>query len=619
MKTPTSTVKAIFVTSLVLLFGIGTSVHASSFREVAYEFDSYTFGNLDWAESADDTSTGPNSLGFSVTIGGATYSYFDMSSNGYIELLTDACDVPTDHGWGDVNGLITADPCATYLLAAYDDLSSLVYGYHGYLLLSDPNRAVFYYETETYEDTGVSLDQLNLFEVILYEDGNVQWNFNYAEYSFSLLDLFSGLYFGNTQTLLELDRYHIPEQESYLYYGCDDWLTTDFNNDCFTDWADFGIFALQWFKCTELNNINCWLYTLTINTVGSGSVTKTPDQATFTYGTIVDVNAIADPGWTFDSWSGDLTGSTNPNSITMDGSKTITATFTEDQYVLTINTVGNGSVTKDPNQATYTYGTIVDVNAIADANWTFSAWSGDLSGSNNPDTITMDANKTVTATFTEDQNHATLTINTIGSGSVTKTPDQATFTYDTIVDVNAIADPGWTFDSWSGDLTGSTNPNSITMDVNKTVTATFTEDQYTLSINTVGNGSVTKDPNQATYTYGTFVDVNAIADANWAFSAWSGDLSGSNNPETITIDSNETITATFTQEQYTLTINVVGAGTVTKTPDQETYLSGTIVDVNAIGDGPWTFDSWSGDLLGSINPETITMDEDKIVTATFTM
>jgi hypothetical protein len=257
MKTLTSTIKAIFVTSLVLLFAIATSVHASSFREVPYEWENYTSGALDWADSDDDASTGSTALGFSVTIGGATYSYFDMSSNGYIELLTDAFDVPTDHGWGDVNELISDDPSATYLLAAYDDLTSLVYGYYGYKLFSDPNRAVFYYYTETYEDTGEPTDELNKFEVILYEDGNVQWNFNYAEYRFFLLDLFSGLYFGNTQTLLELTRYHIPEQESYLYYGCDNWLTTDFNNDCFVDWADLGIFTEQWLKCAELNDPNC--------------------------------------------------------------------------------------------------------------------------------------------------------------------------------------------------------------------------------------------------------------------------------------------------------------------------------------------------------------------------
>ncbi len=258
MKTLTSSIKAIFVTSLVLLFGIGTSVHASSFREVTYEFEDYIEGALDWADSADDSNSGPIALGFSVTIGGATYSYFQMGSNGDIELLTDAGDVPTGRGYDSLDGLITFDPCATYLLAAYDDLSSEAFGYYGYKLpLDDPNRAVFYYDTETRQDLGEGGAQLNNFEVILYEDGNVQWNFNDANYGYFDEDLFSGLYFGNTETLLELTRYYIPEQESYLYYGCDDWLTMDFNNDCFVDLADVDIFTLQWLKCAELNDPSC--------------------------------------------------------------------------------------------------------------------------------------------------------------------------------------------------------------------------------------------------------------------------------------------------------------------------------------------------------------------------
>ncbi len=257
MKTPTSTIKAIFVTSLVLFFGIGANVRASSFSEVPFEFEDYNDITLDWVDSADDACTGSTALGFSVTIGGATYSYFDMSSNGYIELLTDAGDVPTGYSGSTPSlvGLISADPCATYLLAAYDDLSSFNHGYYGYKLFSDPNRAVFYYDTETWQDSYWEI--LNNFEVVLYDDGNVQWNFNYANYENFDEDLFSGLYFGNTQTLLELDRYHIPEQKSYLYYGCDDWLTMDFNNDCFAGLADFSIFALQWFRCAELDDPNC--------------------------------------------------------------------------------------------------------------------------------------------------------------------------------------------------------------------------------------------------------------------------------------------------------------------------------------------------------------------------
>ena len=159
----------------------------------------------------------------------------------------------------------------------------------------------------------------------------------------------------------------------------------------------------------------------------------------------------------------------------MTGNKSVTATFTQDEYTLTVNIVGSGSVSKDPDQATYTYGDVVQLTATADPGWTFDSWSGDLSGSTNPDTITMDSDKTVTAAFTQDQ--YTLTVNITGNGSVTKDPDQATYTYGTVVQLTATADPGWTFDSWSGDLTGSTNPDTITMTGNKSVTATFTQAQ----------------------------------------------------------------------------------------------------------------------------------------------
>ena len=212
MKTLTSTIKTVFVTSLVLLFGIGVNVHASIFEEVPFEFEDYDVPTLDWVDSLDDGYTGSTALGFSVTIGGATYSYFDMGSNGDIELLTDAGDVPTGYGYGSISGLTSSDSSATYLLAAYDDLSSEAYGYFGYKLFSD--RAVFYYDTETWQDSYGYL--LNNFEVILYDDGNVQWNFNYADYDLFDYDLFSGLYFGNTQTLLELTSDDIPSESSYL-------------------------------------------------------------------------------------------------------------------------------------------------------------------------------------------------------------------------------------------------------------------------------------------------------------------------------------------------------------------------------------------------------------------
>src|SRR5437667_9365287 len=61
---------------------------------------------------------------------------------------------------------------------------------------------------------------------------------------------------------------------------------------------------------------------------GTGAVTKTPDQTYYPFWATVSLNAVANPGYQFDSWSGDLTGSQNPSSLRVDGNKNVTATFT---------------------------------------------------------------------------------------------------------------------------------------------------------------------------------------------------------------------------------------------------------------------------------------------------
>ena len=214
-------------------------------------------------------------------------------------------------------------------------------------------------------------------------------------------------------------------------------------------------------------------------------------------------------------------------------------------YTLTVYTNGNGSVI--PSGGTFASGTIVNITATADPDWFFSHWSDDLSGSNNPETINMTSNKTVTAHFIQSHVNYTLNVSIAGSGSVDLDPPGGTYPSNTIVNITATADPGWSFSHWSGDLGGSNNPETITMTSNKSVTATFTQDQYTytLTINIIGNGIVTKNPDQNTYPSGTVVTLTANADPGWTFSHWSDDLSGSNNPETINMTGDKNVTAHF--------------------------------------------------------------------------
>ena len=120
---------------------------------------------------------------------------------------------------------------------------------------------------------------------------------------------------------------------------------------------------------------------MTVTPVGSGSVAKVPDKVTYHYGDVVQLTATPVAGWSFSVWGGDASGSVNPVSVTINGDKAVTATFTQDQYSLTVNVVGAGcSVSKSPDQATYIYGASVQLTPVAASEWTFSGWSGDLTG-----------------------------------------------------------------------------------------------------------------------------------------------------------------------------------------------------------------------------------------------
>jgi uncharacterized repeat protein (TIGR02543 family) len=136
--------------------------------------------------------------------------------------------------------------------------------------------------------------------------------------------------------------------------------------------------------------------------VGSGSVQLNPPGGIYEEGTVVQLKATAAPGWEFSDWSGDITGSVNPITITMDDDKTVTANFEPvvvPKFTLTTKIVGNGDLVLDPPGGIYEEGTVVQMNATAAAEWEFSGWTGDRSGSDNPITITMDTDKSVTANF----------------------------------------------------------------------------------------------------------------------------------------------------------------------------------------------------------------------------
>ena len=118
----------------------------------------------------------------------------------------------------------------------------------------------------------------------------------------------------------------------------------------------------------------------TLTTVAAGEGTVTPATSSYSEGETVTVSAQAVQGWVFDHWSGDLSGSTNPATIVMDGNKTVTATFIEDNrlyYAINVTATPGGSITQTPEGQSQVEGTEVRFTAVAIQGWEFNGWSGD--------------------------------------------------------------------------------------------------------------------------------------------------------------------------------------------------------------------------------------------------
>jgi VCBS repeat-containing protein len=331
-------------------------------------------------------------------------------------------------------------------------------------------------------------------------------------------------------------------------------------------------------------------YTLTVNSA-HGTVTKSPDKLTYHYGDVVALSVTADAGWTFTSWTPALA----DNKVTISGNTTVTANFTQNEYTLTVNSA-HGTVTRD-NNGPYHLNDVVTLTAVADAGWTFTGWTPALTDNK----VTIAGNTTVTANFV--QNEYTLTVNS-AHGTVTKTPDKLTYHYGDEVVLGVTADAGWTFTNWTPALTG----NKVTITSNMTVAANFTQDEYTLVVNSA-HGSVTKSPDKLTYHYGEEVTLSVIADAGWTFAGWAPPLTDNK----VTITGNTTVTANFTQNEYTLTVLKVGNGTVTRDNNGPYHLN-DVVTLTAVADEGWTFTGWTP----SLTDNKVTITGDTTVTANFT-
>jgi hypothetical protein len=287
------------------------------------------------------------------------------------------------------------------------------------------------------------------------------------------------------------------------------------------------------------------------------------------------------------------------------------------QYTVTtaVSPVGGGTISLNPSQASYTNGSVVQVTATPSANFTFTGFTGDLSGTVDPQNLTVNAAKSVTANFAPAQ--CNLTMNVVGSGTVT--PNSGTYNCGSTINITATPGSGYSFGNWSGGYVSTSPTGSFTLSGNTTVTATFIQGTTcTLGTSVTGSGSITLSPAGGTYSCGTSVQVTAVPfSGDWTFEGFGGALSGTANPQMLMLSASTSVSAVFTQTMFPVNVTIVGPGTVVASPSASSYAAGTVVQLTATPNSGAYFVGFTGDVTSATSPASITVEQTQNVTATF--
>jgi hypothetical protein len=185
----------------------------------------------------------------------------------------------------------------------------------------------------------------------------------------------------------------------------------------------------------------------------------------------------------FTEWSGDYTGNTASASVTMNGPKTVTASW-RTQYYLTVTSVygtptGTGWYDSGSTAA-------ISVEALVEETGTkhyFEHWSGDLTGSTASASVIMNSAKSVNAEWSTD--YLLTVVSEYGDAQGTGWYDAgATATISVTTPVGMIVRQ--VFNGWSGDYTGNAASASVMINSPMTVTASWKTDYLQLYILIIG-------------------------------------------------------------------------------------------------------------------------------------
>ena len=340
-------------------------------------------------------------------------------------------------------------------------------------------------------------------------------------------------------------------------------------------------------------------YNLSYELAGGAVATANPTSYTIESEAIT-LNNPTKTGYDFAGWTGtDLTAATTTVTIAKGstGDRSYTATWTPTVYQIQYNYVGG---TAEGNPSTYTIETesFTLVNPTL-RGYTFAGWTEIYSNTDRGMTVTIEKGSTgkryFQARWTE--NIYNITYNLDGGMVDGTNPITYTVNSENITLINPTK-TGYTFAGWTGTgLTDATQTVTIAKGSidDRTYTATWTINQYTITFDTDGGSTITP----ITQDYNSAVTApSAPTKTGYTFAGWDKEIPATMPAENITIK------ALWTINQYTITFDTDGGSTIA--PITQDYNSAVTAPANPTKTG-YTFAGWDKTIPTTMPAENITI------------
>ena len=365
---------------------------------------------------------------------------------------------------------------------------------------------------------------------------------------------------------------------------------------------------------------NVYHVTVNVNNTTMGSVSG---PATVKHFKNADYEATENTGYHFVNWTnmaGTEIAAEAVLNIAPVSDTTVNANFAVNTYALTVNVAAEctGMGTVSGSKAAAEHFQNYQISATPATGYHFAGWADlaptDPNYTANPRTVTLTKDSTFTASF--DTNVYVLTVVSANEAMGSVDGSVAAAKHFVNYEISAEANYGYHFTGWNDNNTD--NPRTVTLTENKTYTANFTYNPYTVSgvsaDLTMGNVS-----GSATVNYLTPVTLTATPNYGYVFVKWEEADTVYSTNATIDVVANaaRTLKAYFAKDMFTVTASVAAGcetmGAVAPADTTAEYM--TPVTLTATPAEGYHLVSWSN---GATTEQiTVLADTNRALVATF--